>query len=428
MRLIQSAILVFLFILPLAVPAAEPDQAFWDIRLQCTGLNYWDPVFQGSYTGLSIILDSANQKAIDGFNLLIGYDTAALTYIDAELGKRLECWDYLRCRQLPQDSCNADCPTGLLRLVGLRDVSYGPSQPIGCDGEDGLFVRPRTELVNLKFLVSSAREIECGFVPVYFYWLDCEDNTIISSSSDTIFISDDVFDLKVINKDIVITELVPKDGTIDSTDHRLGAFINCNSEYARGISFYNGGMKLACTSPDFLTGNLDLNHTAFEPSDAILFTEYFIYGNSVFKIDTLAQWRCTDINKDSVRASVADLVYMIRILSGDVIPITRLCHLEDTATIRLHDNIISINSDTRIGAVCLTFDGIISPLLVVDSMDMKYAIINGETKILIYKIGTQFISAGTIDILRLDHTAKLISCEAAGYYGNHLVTIIETSQ
>jgi hypothetical protein len=428
MRLIQSAILVFLFILPLTVPTAEADQAFWDIRIQCTGVNYWEPVFQGSYMGLAIILDSANQKSIDGFNFLIGYDTAALTYIDGQLGERLECWDYLTCRRLPQDSCNADCPTGLLRLAGVRDVSYGPSQPVGCDGEDGLFARPRTELVNLKFLVSSAREIECSFVPVYFYWLDCKDNTIISSSSDTIFISADVHNLQVINKDIVITNLVPKDGTNESTGHRYGAFNNCNSEYVRGISFYNGGMNLVCTSPDVFTGNLDLNHAAFEPSDAILFVEYFIYGNSVFKIDTLVQWRATDINKDSVMASVADLVYMIRIISGDAKPITRLYHLEDTAIIHLSGNVVKLDSDNRIGAICLAFNGLIVPGLLADSMDMKYDYINGKTRILVCNLGHQFIPAGSHDILRFEYDAEIIQAEASGYYGNRLVTIIEPSK
>jgi len=428
MRLIQTALLVFLLIFSSGLFAAEPDQSIWDIRVQCTGLNYWDAVFQGTYTSLSVILDSVNQKSIDGFNFLIGYDTAALTYIDGQLGERLECWDYLSCQPQSPDSCDADCPTGLLRLVGLRDVSYGPPQPFGCDGEDGLFTRPRTELVSLIFLVSSAREIECGFVPVYFYWLDCEDNTIISNGGDTAYISNRVYDWKVVNHKGYTYELIPPDKSIDTDDHKYGAFDICAEGHIRAVNFYNGGLQLLCDCIPAYPGDLNLNHICNEIADALLFLEYLIYGSTAFTIDTIVQIAQTDVNRDNVNSSVADFVYLTRILTGDAKPFTRIYHLEDTVTISQKNNMISTHTDTTIGAILMVFDGIINLHLMVDSMDMKYDHVNGETRVLVYKIGRKCIPEGSNDIIRFEYEAKLIHFEAAGYYGSRLAAKIEASK
>jgi hypothetical protein len=119
---------------------------------------------------------------------------------------------------------------------------------------------------------------------------------------------------------------------------------------------------------------------------------------------------------------------MIRIISGDAKPITRLYHLEDTAIIHLSGNVVKLDSDNRIGAICLAFNGLIVPGLLADSMDMKYDYINGKTRILVCNLGHQFIPAGSHDILRFEYDAEIIQAEASGYYGNRLVTIIEPSK
>jgi hypothetical protein len=71
-------------------------------------------------------------------------------------------------------------------------------------------------------------------------------------------------------------------------------------------------------------GDINQNGIANEISDAILFSNYFIYG-----IDATfapagqrreAQKLASDINADGVVLTVADLVYLIRIITGDAQP------------------------------------------------------------------------------------------------------------
>jgi hypothetical protein len=68
-----------------------------------------------------------------------------------------------------------------------------------------------------------------------------------------------------------------------------------------------------------------LNGIANEIGDAVLLTNYFIYGQGVFDFPSPpgfgeSQILASDINNDGAVLTVADLIYLIRIITGDAQP------------------------------------------------------------------------------------------------------------
>ncbi|MBU0983341.1 MAG: immune inhibitor A, partial [candidate division Zixibacteria bacterium] len=70
----------------------------------------------------------------------------------------------------------------------------------------------------------------------------------------------------------------------------------------------------------FYAGDIDLDGVSSTIADLVLFTEYFSRGLVAFTINPEAQIAQTDINCDGTVLSVADLVALVRIVSGDMQP------------------------------------------------------------------------------------------------------------
>ncbi len=69
-----------------------------------------------------------------------------------------------------------------------------------------------------------------------------------------------------------------------------------------------------------IPGDINLNGTPFELDDVAIFADYFALGLAVFNIDLEAQIAATDANMDGMALSVADFIFMLKILSGDSDP------------------------------------------------------------------------------------------------------------
>lgn len=65
-----------------------------------------------------------------------------------------------------------------------------------------------------------------------------------------------------------------------------------------------------------LYGDINVNGFAFEIGDAITFLNYFM-GQIEF---TRRQYANSDCNRDGIQASIADLVYLLGVISGDTLP------------------------------------------------------------------------------------------------------------
>jgi subtilase family serine protease len=112
---------------------------------------------------------------LHGFDLLIGYDTRHLTLTDAIPGVLFDIpgqYEWETFDYSPGDPCFGMCPTGLARLVGLSGVEQGTHDP-----DRYRPVTPMT-LFTLEFHLETDTSFVGGYIPLQFYWTDCESNTI----------------------------------------------------------------------------------------------------------------------------------------------------------------------------------------------------------------------------------------------------------
>jgi len=386
--------------------------------------------FQGQYEEVSIQKFLGNYQ-FGGFDCLMAYDPTALAFISAELGTDLGpagCgWEYFTYRHGAEGNCGGPCPSGLIRVVALADVINGANHPSCFSVPDG------GELVKLKFLVTNDHTFECQYVPVRFVWIDCGDNGISTVSGDTLLISEKVFEFE--NPDPSSSpdfEITGYD--CGSSPHYGGACAECDTsvkyEPVREIYFWNGGVDIVCADSIDDRGDINLNGIAYEIADAVLYTNFFIYGLSalnVLPIPREAQIAASDVNADGIPLTVGDLVYLLRIIVGDALPIAKLSPYGTAATVNF-DGLLSTNSSTDIGALAATFrtSGAVSVHNLCD-MQLESATSDGLLRVLVYsglEDMTRRLDAGTNPLFVVEGNVELLEVQAADYYGNMLDTDI----
>jgi len=324
-----------------------------------------------------------NNYPIGGFNFLIQYDATALSFLYAEEGEfLLDCeWEYFTYRFGPDGNCGDGCPSGLLRVVAIAETNNGAIHP-ECFVNDGS-VTDADQLVILHFMVSNDRLLECQFVPIKFFWIECGDNTLSSVSGDTLLISRDVYDY--IGSGGIDTWY-----QIDSLDYELpgiwGANYTCDVSDKgypiRWADFWNGGVDIICSKDIDAPGDVNANGWAFEIADAVMFSNYFVDGLGAFLGHVDASIAATDVNKDGITLSIADLVYLIRVVVGDAQPYPKEVIPENVRY--THDaGVVTTQGDVVIGAAYLVVSGNVSPELLADNMEMAYRFDGQNTRIIV---------------------------------------------
>ena len=381
---------------------------------------------QGHYEYVSITKELGSEL-MGGFDFLIGYDASALSFASAKLGALLDpagCgWEYFTYRYGAFGNCGGPCPSGKLRVVAIADQNNGPNHP-ACYGGNG-------ELVELKFYVTNDRTFECMYVPVFFCWLDCGDNGISSTSGDTLFISKEVYDFEwdgnLANDNYKITGIDCGNG---SAFKRGGACPECDvsdkTEPVRFVYFWNGGVDIVCADSIDDPGDLNLNGIKNEIADAVLYTNYFLFGISVFDIALEAQIAASEINNDGVPLTVGDLVYLIRIITGDALPYAKLAPFAGGVNVNITNGIVSTDASAEIGGVYAVF-AVNGSYDVVNNTDMELLSneAEGQLKVLVYS-GTENLSnriaAGNNDLFTVAGNVELVDIQVADYNGNMLDT------
>jgi hypothetical protein len=340
-----------------------------------------------------------------GFDFLVEYDASALNFLSADRGTLLdECgWEYFQYRFGPNGNCGTGvCPSGKLRVVALAETNNGAAHP-SCFSS-----AVNGQLVSLNFYVTNDRTLECQYVPIRFCWYDCGDNTISSRTGDSLFISRYVFDYS--------TGLDMADPTADFPS-LFGANEVCDTALEDGkpdplrkIDFFNGGVDIACAESLDARGDINLNEIAYEIADAVVFTNYFIYGFSAFTINMEGQIAATDVNADGLALSVADLVYLIRVVIGDANPFpktTPVASVDVNYTLDQSGS-LTVLDGAQIGAMYAVVDGVANPTLNADGMELRYNYDGTQTRVLVYSLaGNSFTGSA----LNLD--GKLVSLEMA---------------
>ena len=373
---------------------------------------------QGHNTTAIISFEGATEY-IGGFDFLVAYDASALTFINAEPGALIDNgkFEYFTYRFGPNGNCGNGCPSGMLRIVGMREYNNGVINPNHISGPG--------ELVILNFFVTNDRTLECQFVPIRFYWLDCGDNVMASEDGNFTWLGFKVYDFE----GNLLTN--PADSSFGFTGADPSCydtvFVKNHPDSIKNfplgaIIFKNGGIDIICADSIDARGDVNLNHIPNEIGDAVVFTNYFINGLAAFTINVEGQIAATEVNGDGIALSVADLVYLIRIIVGDASPLAKISP-DMVAQFTTDGQVVRVNTPTPIGAALFVFDGQAYPTLAnaANGMEIKYGFVNNETRILVYSMDRgRAINSG--DVLNISGSATLRSVEAATYEGAVLAT------
>jgi len=267
----------------------------------------------GKTVTIPIMIDRLRLDAdsIGGFDLLLCYDASGIRLVNVERGTAISHWDYFTYRFGVNGNCDGPCPPGAVHLIGIADLDNGPSvhPPLA-------EFHPVGPIAQLSFQVSTDRNYIGQCLAINFCSFDCTDNMISSKSGDTAFVE------------------------IDGI--KSSCLSNPKFPLVQGICF-SGGLICIIPPPDD-RGDINLNGVADEVADAVLFSNYFIYGIDEFSSDDAlrqVQILATDVNDDGIVLTVADLVYLVRILTGDATPFPAWPKLAASGTAHITADITS---------------------------------------------------------------------------------------
>jgi len=397
-----------------------------------------DCVTVGAITTVDIVAESFSEIA--AYDLLIAYDGTVLNFLAANLGPTVRDWEYFTYRYGPDGNCEGNCPSGIVRLFAIADANNDPtSHP----PEEQLL--PQGTIATMTFQVYNNQNFGGLSIPISFFWFDCGDNTLSDPSGEYLLLDQAVYGpegaLRWDERDDV---RYPEDSRIPNLGAPDDCLVGDKAVPVRCATFHNG--ELCILHPDEIDarGDVNLNGISYEIADAVVFTNYFLRGLSAFTKSIPGQTAATDINGDGTTLSIADLVFLIRIITGDALPFPKAAPEDNgiAATLVRNGNEIgaSINSRFDIGAALMifTYDGErpSDPILSDDAtgMDMEYAWTDDNTlRVLVYSMTPGMrVGSGNQDILHFtadEHTTvSLVEVDAADYYGMALsVSVNQTA-
>jgi hypothetical protein len=178
------------------------------------------------------------------------------------------------------------------------------------------------------------------------------------------------------------------------------------------IWFFGGGVDIICPDDIDDRGDVNLNGVSNEIADAVVFTNYFIYGLAAFVVNMEGQIAATEVNGDGMVLTVADLVYLIRVIVGDALPIPKPTPAGDLQVVA--GDMVTFNQD--VGAAAFVFEGN-ADLTLADGaagMELISNFRDGMTYALIYTMNPGITASG--DVLTVNN-GNLVSVEAADYVG-----------
>jgi hypothetical protein len=377
---------------------------------------------QGHFTDVSIYIDSAympDQFCCDllgGFDFLVAYDPSALTATEVTPGALIDNgkFEYFTYRFGKDGNCDGGCPSGMIHIVSMRESNDGVMNPYHLTGPG--------ELAVMHFLVTNDYNFAGMFVPIQFYWLECQDNVLSDESGNWLYLA-----LKVYNFEgedhtdpaEIFGYSGPESYCYDTVYTAEETFKNAP---IGAIIFRNGGVDIIPKENIDDRGDINLNGIDYEIADAVVFTNYFIYGPAAFTINFPGQKAATEVNGDGISLTVADLVYLIRVIVGDATALPKV-NPDAEAKFVIQGNTVSVETNADMGAALLVFNGLVTPTLAQDAgnMDMIYNQEDNSTRVFVYSYEKgNAITTG--DLLYVEGDASLVKVEAAEYRGVSLKT------
>jgi hypothetical protein len=386
-------------------------------------------VHLGHYTTASIFLDSAFISSqfccdpIGGFDFLVGYDASALTFIEAYPGDLIDDgkFEYFTYRFNWNGNCGDGCPSGVIRVVAMREKNDGVFNDYHIPGPG--------ELVKMNFLVTNDYTLEGQYVPIRFYWVDCGDNTISDESGNWLYLGLKVYDFmgNEITDPVEYGYSGPEASCFDTVwipgteppepkNYPLGAII-----------FRNGGIDIIPSEEIDDRGDINLNGIVNEIADAVMFTNYFIKGLAAFADHIDGSIAASDVNADGLTLTVADLVYLIRIVVGDADPMSPKHNPNAFASFTAQGKFVRVETNVDVGAALLVFDGHVIPSLAAEAshLAITYGYQDNSTRVLVYGSWENPSAITSGNLLEVEGNGTLSSVEAAEYRGTTMKSTAE---
>lgn len=115
-------------------------------------------------------------------------------------------------------------------------------------------------------------------------------------------------------------------------------------------------------------GDLTLDGVPNTIADAVLFSNYFVYGLGVFILDRDHQVSASDVNRDGRVLTLADLVTLVCLANSEITaPVT------DSVAAQVTNAFGTLSVDKPMQAAYVTARGIVEPTLPAQDVDLKYA-------------------------------------------------------
>ncbi|MCB2230192.1 T9SS type A sorting domain-containing protein [bacterium] len=369
---------------------------------------------QGQFTTVDVTMLAADGP-IGGFSFLMAYDASALSFSGANVDNSpfyQDCdWEYFTFRTGANGNCSGGCPSGLVSVTGIAETNDGPNHPTDLC-ETGI-------LFSLEFLVSSDRNLECQYVPVRFFWVDCTDNTMSNWAGDTLIVSQAVYDYQNFDPQ------APYSDNLANPNYGFPTYLGVQAECLvnpdpnkpspyEGAGFFNGGVDIVCADDIDARGDINLDGVANTIADVVMFTNYFIYGTSAFTIIQGATFpieaatAASDVNADGLTLTVADLVYLIRVVVGDAVAYPKTVPVDVSYTNA--NGVLTVNAP--VAAAFVISEGA-EPVLLADNMEFKTAEVDGQWRTIIYSTEANATFEGSF----LDANGSISYIEMATYDG-----------
>jgi hypothetical protein len=346
-----------------------------------------------------------------GFDFLICYDQSGLSFLGASGGPT--GWEYFTYRTgMFGGNCGGACPDGYIRLVSIAEMNNGVLVDLANFDLDG------KTLACMTFSVTSDRNFINSCLHVGFCSYDCTDNIISNKSGNIVW--------------------TPSGGVNFGPNY--GCPPDPKVDYVPAVTYCPGAICV-CEPPDD-RGDLNLNGIANEIGDAVLYTNYFIYGSSVWTaLYANSQILASDINDDGIVLTVADLIYLIRIITGDEQPfppgtgtgspkVSPYANSVDlTHDVANGAVTVRTNSSVDIGAALLVFrysGSVGAPVLANNSgMEIRSNAANGELRVLVFssvEAAASRLTAGsnTLVTIPMDGSIELVESQFSDYRGGLL--------
>ncbi|MFH2035502.1 MAG: FlgD immunoglobulin-like domain containing protein, partial [Candidatus Zixiibacteriota bacterium] len=341
-------------------------------------------------TRVPVYLNVETNDQVGGFDFLIGYDVTVMTFIEIIKGSAISNWEYFTYRIGNSEDCSgSSCPSGILRIVGIADANNGPYHP---PVEQ---LMPQGTLAKITMQVVNDQNLGGLFLPIKFFWSDCGDNTFSDPSGTELYIDAKIYDAD----DILIWDEFDDTHYPDASRAAgMGAIDECligdKISPQRCVYFHNGGIKIKHPDEIDARGDLNLNGVPYEIADAVVYTNYFIYGVTAFTVNYEGQKAASDINADGYTLTIADLVYLIRVIVGDANMIPKQSPDMESVQLKVINSAENVNlmveSGIPMGAGFMVFEydginpGIPSIGQLAEGMDMAYSVNESEIRVLIY--------------------------------------------